>query len=77
MLPKFFFSCHTPYFVAIFLSVSARSEKFRFCLPMNFVCEASESGETPRIDVLIFVKSGRSSRKLHAWIVQPGVESFG
>ena len=60
-----------------FLSVSARSEKFRFCLPMNFVCDSSESGETPRIEAFSFVKSGRSSRKLHAWTVQPGVESLG
>jgi len=75
IFPYSFFSCHTPYFMQIFLFSSAINSKGRLYLSMNFRCRSGESELTPSI--MVFLNFLNWSLKSQASVVQPGVMSFG
>src|SRR5262249_29171666 len=76
VLPPNFFSPQTPYWSATWCSGSASSVNGSENFSLNFTCDASSSGLTPRTTAPRCSNSVYASRKPHASTVQPGVSSL-
>src|ERR1035437_8972396 len=75
--PYMLFSCHTPYAVTISFDSSLTNENGNSYFVLNFPCDFTESGLTPRITAPAFLYLAKLSRKSHASAVQPLVSSLG